>query len=65
MAYKELKELVIKKLKSNPDYLKEQMDILDDKVALFKTIDIVPYQYRDDERVLKMLIKIEKELENK
>ena len=62
MAYKELKKHVMLGLSFNKNYLEEQINILDDEIALFKTLGIEIENEEQKTKALDMLLKIREEL---
>ncbi len=63
MGYDELKELIIRNQKKNSNYLDEQIEILDDKLALLQACGLeLPEKEKKELIVLEMLIKIKEEI---
>ncbi len=63
MGYEELKELVIRNLKEDSNYLVEQIDILDSNLALIQVCDLELSEIQKKELIiLDWLIKIKEEL---
>jgi hypothetical protein len=60
MAITELKDLVIKKMKTNPHYLDEQISVLDERVTLLKVLGVTIN--KDDEMLLEVLLEIRRTL---
>lgn len=62
MAYRELRKHILLGLSFNKNYLEEQINILDDELALFKTIGLEIENEEQKTKALDMLLKIREDL---
>ena len=61
---KQLKEHVLEQLKRNPNYLQEQIQILDSELALFKACGLVIENEEIKTLALDLLIELQQDLKN-